>query len=447
MSTMSTVKSALFVDFDNIYQGLFDQGRNHANTFARKPEAWLARLEHLLLSEGSHRDFLIRRCYLNPDGSPLVRLDDEVSPGGRKISRTKRDTSVVYRQFRTFFTKAGFEVIDCPSLTNSQKNAADIRIALDVLELVLIGTPVDEFVIASGDADFTPLLHRINARDKRSFLISAGAMAAAVSSAATRWINGDDTLTLISPSKPVVVESTVILVVDDDEPAGVARLAAAAAIDEASAESPGGPVTVGAAEGRTDESAVGVEAAGASTARVGGTMPTEEVVSLAVDDLRVDLGVVEVARLAKLPVVDRSTWGAVVDVVAEISGSPDLGDQADIRCRDAMTAREIPFGRQRMHQVLGVINAAGLRISSPQTRLSVAQAIVEGAVIRCMAAGGTPSETDVIALKRLVGVLPDRRATSLTEPPTGMRVHVEFPPPPPAPSLVELGGRGMAAER
>ncbi len=308
MSTTSTVKSALFVDFDNIYQGLFDHGRSHANAFARKPEAWLARLDRLLLGENTNRDFLIRRCYLNPDGSPLVKLDDEVTPGGRKISRTKRETSIVYRQFRNFFTKAGFEVIDCPSLTNSQKNAADIRIALDVLELVLLGTPADEFVIASGDADFTPLLHRVNARDKRSFMISAGAMSAAVSSAATRWINGDDTLALISPPKPVVVESAVVVAsgdtsgepvdvgTDDETGAALAPLDELAAVDSAAA---GAPTEASAPFEQTAPAEAIAPAVEAGPAEAPGR--TEALVSLVADAARTDLGVGELSRLAKLP--------------------------------------------------------------------------------------------------------------------------------------------------
>ncbi len=463
-SASSAVKSALFVDFDNIYQGLFDQGRNHANAFARKPEAWLARLEQLLLGDHTNRDFLIRRCYLNPDGSPLVRLDDEVSPGGRKISKTRRDTSVVYRQFRTFFTKAGFEVIDCPSLTNSQKNAADIRIALDVLELVLVGTPADEFMIASGDADFTPLLHRINARDKRSFLISAGAMAAAVSSAATRWINGDDTLALISPPRPVVVESAGVIAAGD-----ASGEHDKASNGDGSATATASPNDAAVIATAVLDAAVIESAVGAVPIEV--AVRQETVVSLDADAPRSDLGVSELSRLAKLPRADRATWAAVIEVIAETSGSLEQGEQAMRRCRDGMTARGITFGRHQMQPVLGVMSAAGLRIAMPQTRLGVAQAIVEGAVIRCMAAGGTPSEADIVALKRLIGVLPalepspesdddedaatelsddeidaaaGRQAASTVEgfaereldpprslihPPTGTRYDVEFPPP------------------
>jgi hypothetical protein len=162
-----------------------------------------------------------------------------------------------------------------------------------------------------------------------------------------------------------------------------------------------------------------------------------------------------------LPRADRATWAAVVDVVAETSGSSEQGEQAMLRCRDGMTARGITFGRHQMQPVLGVMSAAGLRIAMPQTRLSVAQAIVEGAVIRCMAAGGTPSEADIVALKRLIGVLPaldpspdvnddddddddggddeidactTSRPRSLVQPPTGARYQVAFLPP----SLVEV---------
>ena len=410
MTTTAIVKSALFVDFDNIFQGLFDRDRQHANAFARKPDAWAERLESALLEEGVARDFLIRRCYLNPDGSPLVKLDDEISPSGRRISRSKRDTTVVYRQFRNFFTRAGFEVIDCPSLTNSQKNAADIRIALDVLELVLLGTPAVEFVIASGDADFTPLLHRINARDKRSMLVSAGSMAAAVSSAATSRIYGEDMLAVINPPKlrpaaprdiaPVgnaevgsaEVGSAEVEVTDVEVATVEVAVAHPAGLAEPTAQSCVGP----ASEARS----------GASWIEGGERAPSAEPETS-------DLGIDEFVRTAGLPRTDRQTWATVVRSISEVTDTADHAESVITRCRDAIAERGATFGREKVKQVLVVIAAGGQRIADSMTPLGVARAIVDGAVIRSMAAGATPSDPDIMALKRLVGLLPP---TSAVEP-------------------------------
>ena len=418
--TTAIVKSALFVDFDNIFQGLFDRDRQHANAFARKPDAWAERLESALLEEGVARDFLIRRCYLNPDGSPLVKLDDEISPSGRRISRSKRDTTVVYRQFRNFFTRAGFEVIDCPSLTNSQKNAADIRIALDVLELVLLGTPAVEFVIASGDADFTPLLHRINARDKRSMLVSAGSMAAAVSSAATSRIYGEDMLAVINPPKvrPAVPQD-IAPVANAEVGSAEVGLAEVGSAEVGSAE-----VEVADVEVATVEVAVAHSAGLAEPTAQICVYPASEARSSAswieggerapsAETESSDLGVDEFVRTAGLPRADRQTWATVVKSISEVTDTADHAESVITRCRDAIAERGATFGREKVRHVLVVIAAGGQRIADSMTPLGVARAIVDGAVIRSMAAGATPSDPDIMALKRLVGLLP---STSAVEP-------------------------------
>ena len=57
---------------------------------------------------------------------------------------------------RHHFLRAGFEVVDCPPLTAQLKNSADIRMVMDVRDILTHDTYFDEFVILSADADFTP---------------------------------------------------------------------------------------------------------------------------------------------------------------------------------------------------------------------------------------------------------------------------------------------------
>ena len=173
---MASLRSVLFVDFDNIFGGLMELDRTAGLAFARQPQLWLDRLSTYGLADEGRRRFLQCRTYLNPAG----RIKDP---------ELGNDAGWLYLQkFRPNLTRAGFEVIDCPTLTLGQKNAADIRIVIDVLSSLGSQLPFDEFIIASSDADFTPLLHRLRAHDRRIVVISAGNAAPSYHSVADDFI-------------------------------------------------------------------------------------------------------------------------------------------------------------------------------------------------------------------------------------------------------------------
>lgn len=146
-------RSALFVDFDNIYLGLLDTDAAAARAFAESPDRWV---EALTAGEEDasqfRRRWLVRVCYLNP---------------------------VRFGAFRPFFTRSGFRVVDCPPLTSRQKNSADIHMVLDILDALQHPAGYDEFVIASADADFTPVMMRLRAHGRRTAIVTAGPAAAA----------------------------------------------------------------------------------------------------------------------------------------------------------------------------------------------------------------------------------------------------------------------------
>jgi hypothetical protein len=98
---------------------------------------------------------LLKACYLNPDA---------------------------FRRYRSFFVSAGFRVIDCPSLTQKGKSAADIHLVLDVVDMLEHKTRFEEFIICSSDADFTPLMVKLCAHDRRTVMVAAGPAAAAYQS-------------------------------------------------------------------------------------------------------------------------------------------------------------------------------------------------------------------------------------------------------------------------
>jgi len=146
LPSVPPIRSALFVDFDNIYIGLSKTDPQAAERFASDPSRWLAWLERGCLDHLSDaarpRSILIRRCYPNPDAG--------------------------FRRYRSFFTSAAFSVIDCPSLTRTGKNSADIYMVMDILDTLNHKTHFDEFIIFSGDSDFLPVLLRLRAHDRRT---------------------------------------------------------------------------------------------------------------------------------------------------------------------------------------------------------------------------------------------------------------------------------------
>src|ERR1035437_794002 len=174
------LRCALFVDFDNVYIGLQRLAPRAAEAFASAPTPRLTALETGNDAEGeSSRRFLIRACYLNPS---------------------------VFSQFRPNFTRAGFSVVDCPSLTQQGKSSADINLVLDAVDALSAETRYDEFVILSSDADFTPLALRCRAADRRVTIITAGPAASAYRAVADTVITADELAELVKHPEPAALE-------------------------------------------------------------------------------------------------------------------------------------------------------------------------------------------------------------------------------------------------
>ena len=155
------ILTTVFVDYDNIYLSLKRKSDDAAKRFAKDSGLWLSQiLSGDLITPTSQfapageRRIVMNRCY----GNPVPR-------------RNSNDNSTDMNSFpfiRHHFLKSGFEVIDCPPLTAQLKNSADIRIVMDIRDILSHATYFDEFVIMSGDADFTPLLHRLRAHARRT---------------------------------------------------------------------------------------------------------------------------------------------------------------------------------------------------------------------------------------------------------------------------------------
>ena len=167
---MNRVKAALFIDFDNVYLSLLnDYSESVARRFAN-PSRWMPWLESgAYVTERDdlmgERSILIRRCYGSPE-----RM----------------------RPFRAYFVRSGFQVVDCPPLTTSGKNSADIVMTLDIADTIEHQTQFDEFVILSSDADFTPVALRLRAHDRTTSILANQQTAAAFRSCCDVVIDMED---------------------------------------------------------------------------------------------------------------------------------------------------------------------------------------------------------------------------------------------------------------
>ena len=162
---ITPLRAALYVDFDNVLMALLRRDESAAYAFGERPDAWLAWLE---AAGEPRRRTLIRRCYLNPG-----RYVDFALGGPVARYRAERDlrNRVYFSEFRAAFVAAGFDVVDCPPVA-SLKNAADMKMALDIREALDHPTRFDEFILLSGDSDFLPALMRLRAYDRRVTILA-----------------------------------------------------------------------------------------------------------------------------------------------------------------------------------------------------------------------------------------------------------------------------------
>jgi hypothetical protein len=165
VESTGAVLSTVFVDYDNIYLSLKRKNEEAAKRFAKDSALWMREIESGRLitpTNGSNfntpRRIVMSRCY----GNPVPR-------------RNSNDNSTDMNSFpfvRHHFLRAGFEVVDCPPLTAQLKNSADIRMVMDVRDVLHHDTRFDEFILLSGDADFTPVLHRLRAHARRTVVFA-----------------------------------------------------------------------------------------------------------------------------------------------------------------------------------------------------------------------------------------------------------------------------------
>lgn len=93
---------------------------------------------------------------------------DALAERGRVIARKAYADWSFFDEDRRMLTRSHVELIEIPQrMGASRKNAADIKLSVDALEMAFERDYVTTFVICTGDSDFTPLVHKLRELNKR----------------------------------------------------------------------------------------------------------------------------------------------------------------------------------------------------------------------------------------------------------------------------------------
>jgi uncharacterized protein (TIGR00288 family) len=102
---------------------------------------------------------------LNFDLRPVM---DALAERGRVVVRRAYADWSYFDSDRRMLTRSNVELIDMPQrMGASRKNAADIKMVVDALEVAFERDYISTFVLCTGDSDFTPLVQKLRELNKR----------------------------------------------------------------------------------------------------------------------------------------------------------------------------------------------------------------------------------------------------------------------------------------
>ncbi|MDQ3952000.1 MAG: NYN domain-containing protein [Actinomycetota bacterium] len=98
----------------------------------------------------------------------MAVIMEALSERGRVVVRRAYADWNLFSEHRAGLVGERIEMIEVPQRTGMvRKNAADIKLAVDALELAFQREFITTFVIASGDSDFTPLVLKLRELNKK----------------------------------------------------------------------------------------------------------------------------------------------------------------------------------------------------------------------------------------------------------------------------------------
>lgn len=118
-------------------------------------------LDYENLAIGARDDFAGMQFDLKP-------IADALAERGRVVVRRAYADWSFFDEDRRMLTRHQVELIEIPQRLGAvRKNAADIKMAIDAIELSLERDYITTFVICTGDSDFTPLVAKLRELNKR----------------------------------------------------------------------------------------------------------------------------------------------------------------------------------------------------------------------------------------------------------------------------------------
>ncbi|MFI7545241.1 NYN domain-containing protein [Actinoplanes sp. NPDC049599] len=108
------------------------------------------------------------RDHLGGQSFELRPVADALAERGRVVVRRAYADWSYFDEDRRMLTRSHVELIDIPQrMGASRKNAADIKMVVDALEVAFERSYISTFVLCTGDSDFTPLVHKLRELNKR----------------------------------------------------------------------------------------------------------------------------------------------------------------------------------------------------------------------------------------------------------------------------------------
>ncbi len=98
-------------------------------------------------------------------------LDSDVIKGKVSVQRAYADWRR-YPQYIVPLSEASVDLIFAPAYGSNKKNATDIRMAIDALELIFIRPEIGTYILLTGDSDFSSLVLKLKEYGK--YVIGVG---------------------------------------------------------------------------------------------------------------------------------------------------------------------------------------------------------------------------------------------------------------------------------
>ena len=97
----------------------------------------------------------------------LKPIADALAERGRTVVRRAYADWSQFSEDRRMLARHQVQMIEIPQRLGVRKNAADIKLAVDALELSFERDYIGTYVLCTGDSDFTPLVDKLRELNRR----------------------------------------------------------------------------------------------------------------------------------------------------------------------------------------------------------------------------------------------------------------------------------------